>query len=105
MARVAGEGESVRRKTGRPRGSVDRRGAARRVSPSVLSFVVRSFGEQIRRVRENANVSADELAVAIGVDPETVMRWESTRRVPRLRNLVAIAIALRVPVDHLVPSV
>lgn len=89
---------------GRPRGSRDRRGRAFRVDVNALAFTMRSFGEQMRHVREDADVSADELAQAVGVSVDVVLHWEAGRRTPRLRNLVSVAMALRVPVDHLVPE-
>ncbi len=82
----------------------DRTGKAKRVDCQALAFVVRSYGEQIRRVREDADVSAAELAAAIGVHERTVAHWETGARIPRLNHLTAIAMALRVPVDHLVPE-
>jgi ribosome-binding protein aMBF1 (putative translation factor) len=93
-----------KRAVGRPRGSRDRRGSARRVDGDALRFVVRSFGEQIRRAREDADVSAEELAAATGLHVGTIHHYEAARSRPSLRSLVAIAMALRVPVDHLVPE-
>lgn len=93
------------RAVGRPRGSRDRCGAARFVDSGVRDFVVRAFGEQIRRARESADVAADELAMAIGCHPRTIHGLEAGTRTPRLSTLVAIAMALGVPVDHLVPEV
>ena len=89
----------------RPRGSRDRLGKARRVDRDALSFAVRAFGEQLRHVREDADIAASELAAAIGVGVTTVHSWEASRRIPPLHRLVAIAMALRVPFDHLVPEV
>lgn len=97
--------EAERCSVSRPRGSRDRHGKAKRVDASTVRFVTRAFGECIRRAREDADVSASELAAAIGVYEDCVNRWESGRRTPRLSNLTAIAMALRVPFDHLVPEV
>lgn len=90
---------------GRPRGSKDRRGKARLVDGRALGFVVRAFGEQMRRAREEANVSASELAAAVQLDVATIHRYENASARPSLRSVVAIAMALGVPVEHLVPEV
>lgn len=91
-------------KRGRPRGSRDRHGKAKRVDGRALRFAVRAFGEQIRRVRESADVSAAELAAATGLNVMTIHAYERAAARPSLRSVVAIAMALRVPVDHLVPE-
>lgn len=89
---------------GRPRGSCDRRGRAYRVNGDALTFTLRSFGEQMRHVREEADVSADELAAATGLSKQTIFAYERAAIRPSLRSIVAIAMALRVPIDHLVPE-
>ncbi len=94
----------IRRRVGRPRGSRDRYGAARRVDTRAIENVTRALSEHLRHVRESANVAVDELAAAIGVQPSTVHRYESGRSVPPFQRLAAISIALGLPLEHLVPE-
>lgn len=95
----------VARSIGRPRGSRMLHGAAKRVDAHVVSVVRLAFCEQIRRVREDAGVSVDELALAIGRKASTVHCYERGVINLSVDTLAAIAMALRVPVDHLVPEV
>lgn len=94
----------MKRAIGRPLGGRTRLGRAYRVNAEQLQLAVRSFGEQIRRVREDADVSVSELAAACGLSVFTIHEYERQRVRPSLRSLVAIAMALRVPFDHLVPE-
>lgn len=93
------------RRNGRPTGSRDRCGAARRINARTVAFVVLAFADSIRRAREGANVAVEELAAAIGMNPSSLYGYERGDSRPSLTTLVAIAMALRVPVDHLVPEV
>lgn len=95
----------IRRGSGRPLGSRDRRGKARRTHRTVVEAVTKAFAAQIRHVRESANISASELAAAIGLHPRTLFGYESGRAKLPLYRLVAIALALGVPFEHLVPEV
>jgi transcriptional regulator with XRE-family HTH domain len=47
-----------------------------------------------RRVRRAAGVSLGEVARACGVEPQTVLRWESGQRSPRARAAERYATAL-----------
>lgn len=101
----------IRRKVGRPMGSVDRRGRClHRVKftnePAFRSAYRRYAemqGDQLRHVREELDIPADELAAACGVSPKTVWKWESGVNPPTLRRLVQISFALGVLVMDLVP--
>jgi ribosome-binding protein aMBF1 (putative translation factor) len=95
----------VSRSTGRPRGSVDRHGKARRVDRSTVKVIMTAFAEHLRHVRESENVSVAELAAAMGVLPGVVHRCENGRIYPTLERLVSISLALGLPLDHLVPEV
>jgi ribosome-binding protein aMBF1 (putative translation factor) len=102
--RRARRGVAIRRRTGRPRGSVDRSGRARRVDAAALRAVMVAFAAQLRRVREAENVSAAELAAAMGINPGTVHRLENGQQYPTLERLASIALALGVPLEHLIPE-
>jgi DNA-binding XRE family transcriptional regulator len=95
----------VCRGNGRPRGSFDLRAPAKRVNRRTLGVVVAAFPEHLRHVRIGQNVAASELAAAIGVNTRTLHAYESGRTVPPLCRVVAIALALGLPFEHLVPEV
>jgi transcriptional regulator with XRE-family HTH domain len=59
------------------------------------------FGRTLRRARESVDVSASELAAALGVHPSSVHAWESGLHGPMAWRLFAIADALGLPVSHL----
>lgn len=93
----------AKRAVGRPPGSRDRCGAARRVDAQDVRAMTLLFGDHLRRVREEANVSATELAAAVGYCVDTIHAYERGAIVPSLRALIAIAFALKLPLEHLVP--
>jgi transcriptional regulator with XRE-family HTH domain len=47
------------------------------------------------RLRRAAGVSQSELAIAIGVTPSAISRWEAGQRHPRGKQAAAYALALR----------
>ena len=92
-----------RSKVGRPRGSNDMHRAARRIPPRrTLRYRASCVGPVIAGIRSSLGVSAEELAMRLGVTKWTVMHWESGRGVPPLHQLVAIAAALDCRVADLV---
>ena len=60
--------------------------------------VARLVGGRLRRARRLAGLSRQALAHAIGVEAETVRRYESGRRMPPAR-LAAAALFLGVPLS------
>lgn len=59
------------------------------------------FPTRLRSLRGSAMMSQDELAMKIGVSVDSIRRWESGTRDPRLANVYAIAEALGVSVVEL----
>ena len=68
-----------------------------------VSYALR-LGAEIRLARESVEVSADELAAALGVNTRTVHGWESGRCRPSVANLWRIARALGMRVESLLPE-
>lgn len=91
----------MRRAVGRPRGSVDLTGTARRAAVGRRSGMNR-VGRAIRHARESMNVAASELAAAIGVHPSSVHAWEAGAHCFSAWRLLAIADALGVPLASIV---
>lgn len=54
------------------------------------------FGEQIKKAREAAQMTQEQLGAAIGVTGVTIMRYEKNQRQPRFEQLQAIAKALNI---------
>lgn len=58
------------------------------------------LGHALRDARKSAGFTRLRVAVAIGVDPSTVQRWEDGRNMPAFHHVVAVADALGVSVDQ-----
>lgn len=99
---------AVRRKIGRPRGVKDLRGRANRVDyntrsgPIWLTFAAR-IGERLRALRTERQIASSELAAAVGVSTPTIHRLERGH-VPGWPLMIALAIALDVPLVELLPA-
>lgn len=106
MGRVA-EGDEVMTR-GRPRGSRDLLGPARRAVRSYRSRQWRAFcqdlGNRLRTARRERAVAAEELASAISVSTMTVLAWERGRSAPAMLSLHAIGRALGCSLVDLLPE-
>lgn len=69
---------------------------------SVALERARAIGRAILRARLEAGVAASELAAAVGVDETTILRVERGDKFMRIARLYQVAMALGVPLDHLV---
>jgi phage repressor protein C with HTH and peptisase S24 domain len=58
------------------------------------------IGENIKKIRESKNITQPHLASLVGVDPNTVWRWENKKTSP-LRSIKKIAMALDVSAAYL----
>lgn len=61
-----------------------------------------NFGDLIKREREAAGLTQEQLGEKIGVTGVTIMRYEKNQREPRLEQLRKIAVALDVTVSDFV---
>lgn len=95
-------------KLGRPPGSRDRSGRANRVDLARIRAAYRELcaatGARLRQLREERDVSADELALAIDVCRMTVLAWERGRSAPSLVCQLAISWALTCTLADLLPD-
>lgn len=60
-----------------------------------------TFGERLRFLREEAEMSQAQLGVKMGVQDSTVSQWESEKRQPSLDLAKKLADLFDVPVDFL----
>lgn len=60
----------------------------------------RILGVLIRDARQAARMSPDQCAAQIGVDEDTLLRWEFGQAMPGLPQIELLAYALDVPVSH-----
>lgn len=64
-----------------------------------------SFGQHLRRLREEAGLSAAELARRAGVPVSTLRGWQADKGMPSLSALLRLAQALGVPVERFAEGV
>ena len=62
------------------------------------------IGDRMRRAREEANLSAEEVAKKLGVAKTTVGYWESGRSFPSVEHLMALVRLYRVNADWVLES-
>lgn len=60
-----------------------------------------TFSDKIKRSREVAGLTQDELAAQVGVSRRTITAYECTNAVPRRSTAVRLASALKVSVKYL----
>lgn len=60
-----------------------------------------TINDRIRIAREKKGLNQSELAVAIGVTPQTVQQWEALKTSPRQKKIDALANVLAVTSDWL----
>ncbi len=59
------------------------------------------FAERFKELREEAGISQEKLADALGVSHGIISFWETGKREPKLSNLVIIAEYFGVSIDYL----
>ncbi len=62
----------------------------------------RLFGERIKALRKERNLSQEQLAQLASFHPTYIQKVESGRIVPSLRAVVRLGRVMKVPVSHLV---
>ena len=60
-----------------------------------------TFGDRLREIRENRELSQSDLARAAGMQPSAIAHFEAGRRKPSFDNVRALATALQVSADYL----
>ena len=60
------------------------------------------YGERIRELRRERNMTQKELGVAIGVDFRTVSFWETERFEPNISQIIRLCKFFEVDSDYLI---
>lgn len=60
------------------------------------------LAEKIRRMRERAGLTQEQLAEKLGVSRQVVTKWENGSGMPKIENLKALADYFHVTVDELI---
>jgi transcriptional regulator with XRE-family HTH domain len=63
------------------------------------------FGENLKRLRERAELSQSQLAEKAGLSVRNIQNWEQAHRVPRAPALLALAKSLGSTVEALLEGV
>lgn len=61
----------------------------------------RSFGEYLKNLRLNKNLTPEEVAEKINIKIDTVKRWERNLEIPELDNMYKLSEFYQVPCEHL----
>jgi transcriptional regulator with XRE-family HTH domain len=70
-------------------------------------MLYQEIGRLIRKFRTAVNgsgISQEELAVAIGTNPNTVSRWETAVYKPTIDDLERLARFFKIPITYLLPE-
>lgn len=60
-----------------------------------------SFGEKIKKLRRQANLTQEQLANLLSISPQAISRWENGAAMPDISLLVPLANLFHVSTDHL----
>jgi transcriptional regulator with XRE-family HTH domain len=63
------------------------------------------FGKMLQELRKKAGLTQAELASRSGLPLRSVQNWERSHRVPRAAAILALAEALKAPVEELMRGV
>ena len=61
-----------------------------------------NLGEQLQRLREEKNLSREELAQAMNVSRQAVYKWENNKGYPDIENLIKLSDLYNVTLDELI---
>ena len=64
-----------------------------------------SFGENLKNVRKQRNITQEELAEILGVSRQAISKWESDNGYPETEKLIAISKTLNISIDYLLNDI
>jgi transcriptional regulator with XRE-family HTH domain len=62
------------------------------------------LGEQLQRLREQKNMSREELAQEMNVSRQLVYKWENNKRYPDIENLIKLSELYEITLDELIKN-
>jgi transcriptional regulator with XRE-family HTH domain len=65
-------------------------------------FDLKGFGRKLRQLREEKDLTQDEVAKAVGVYKNHVSNWENGKSKPSLDSVIAISRLFAVSIDYLI---
>lgn len=66
--------------------------------------IYETIGNKIKQLREAVNLSQDDLASKIGIAPNTISRWETTKYKPKIDDLQKLAVFFNVNLSAFLPD-
>lgn len=64
-------------------------------------IVQTKFGKRFKQLREEANLTMEQLAAGLGTKKQTISRYENNQREPEYATLIKIAQFFKVSTDYL----
>ena len=64
-----------------------------------------SFGENLKNVRKQRNITQEELAEMLGVSRQAISKWESDNGYPETEKLLIISKTLNISLDYLLNDI
>ena len=55
-----------------------------------------NFGEQIKKLRKQKNLTQEQMASQLGISRQAVSNWENDRNLPDIEMLISIAVTLMI---------
>jgi len=63
--------------------------------------IIYGLGDKLKQLRESHKFSQQEVATRLGVDKQTISRYENDRFAPKIENLIQFAIIYNTTTDYL----
>lgn len=60
-----------------------------------------SFGENLKNIRKQRNMTQEELAEMLGVSRQAISKWESNHGYPEMEKLIVMSKNLNISIDYL----
>ena len=61
-----------------------------------------SFGDNLRTIRKQKNISQEDLASRLNVSRQAVSKWEQNSGYPEMEKLIQLSAILEISLDYLV---
>lgn len=61
-----------------------------------------NFGEQIKSIRKNANLTQEQFAMKLNVSRQAVSNWENNKNLPDIGMLILMSDVFQISLDQLI---